>query len=49
MPFLDPQVIAEVAGRLFLSDNAKHIGAFHTMNNGHDWLSYEEVAGILGD
>ncbi|EWY85981.1 hypothetical protein FOYG_10645 [Fusarium oxysporum NRRL 32931] len=49
VPFLDPQVIAEVAGRLFLSDNAKHIGAFHTMNNGHNWLSYEEVAGILGD
>ncbi|KLO93103.1 uncharacterized protein LW93_6096 [Fusarium fujikuroi] len=47
VPFLDPRNVAEVAGRLFLSDNAKHIGAFHTMNNGHDWLSFEEVAGIL--
>ncbi|KAJ9416891.1 hypothetical protein FOXG_12962 [Fusarium oxysporum f. sp. lycopersici 4287] len=49
VPFLDPQDIAEVAGHLSLSDNAKHIGAFHTMNNGHNWLTYEEVAGILGD
>ncbi|KAF4429639.1 hypothetical protein FACUT_9047 [Fusarium acutatum] len=49
VPFLDPRDAAEVAGRLFLSDNAKHIGAFHTMNNGHDWLSFEEVAGILSD
>ncbi|EWZ94185.1 hypothetical protein FOCG_14444 [Fusarium oxysporum f. sp. radicis-lycopersici 26381] len=49
VPFLDPQDIAEVAGRLFLSDNAKHIGAFHTMNNGRNWLTYEEVAGILSD
>ncbi|CVK97760.1 hypothetical protein FPRO06_09036 [Fusarium proliferatum] len=49
VPFLDPRDIAEVAGRLFLSDNAKHIGAFHTMNNGHDWLSFEEVAEILSE
>ncbi|EXL68027.1 hypothetical protein FOPG_15895 [Fusarium oxysporum f. sp. conglutinans race 2 54008] len=49
VPFLDPQDIAEVAGCLFLSDNAKHIGVFHTMNNGYNWLTYEEVAGILDD
>ncbi|KAH7143278.1 hypothetical protein DER46DRAFT_581550 [Fusarium sp. MPI-SDFR-AT-0072] len=49
VPFLDPRDIAEVAGRLFLSDNAKHIGAFHTMNNGHDWLTFEEVVGILSE
>ncbi|KAG5789938.1 hypothetical protein H9Q69_010994 [Fusarium xylarioides] len=49
MPFIDPRDVTEVAGRLFLSDNAKHIGAFHTMNNGHDWLTFEEVAGILSD
>ncbi|KAF5714993.1 hypothetical protein FMUND_7087 [Fusarium mundagurra] len=35
--------------RLFIADNAKHIGEFRTMNNGHDWLSFEEVAGILSD
>jgi uncharacterized protein YbjT (DUF2867 family) len=49
VPFIDPEDIAEVAGRLFLSDNAKHIGAFHTMNNGHDWLQYREIAEILSE
>lgn len=49
VPFIDPRDIAEVAGKLFLSDNAKHIGAFHTMNNGQDWLTFEEIAGIISD
>ncbi|KAJ4177955.1 hypothetical protein NW767_014975 [Fusarium falciforme] len=49
VPFIDPRDIAEVAARLFLSDNAKHIGAFHTMNNGQDWLTFEELSGILSE
>lgn len=49
VPFIDPRDIAEVAGKLFLSDNAKHIGAFHTMNNGQDWLNFREVAGIISE
>ncbi|KAH7071780.1 hypothetical protein FB567DRAFT_554415 [Paraphoma chrysanthemicola] len=49
VPFMDPVDIAEVAGRLLLSDNAKHIGAFHNMNNGQDWLQFREIAGILSD
>ncbi|KAK7226951.1 hypothetical protein V2G26_014954 [Clonostachys chloroleuca] len=49
VPFIDPVDIAEVAGTLLLSDNGKHIGAFHTMNNGHDWLQFREIAGILSD
>lgn len=49
VPFIDTLDIAEVAGRLFLSDNAKHFGAFHTMNNGHDWLQFREVAEILSE
>lgn len=49
VPFIDPEDIAGVAGRLFLSDNAKHIGAFHTMNNGQDWLQFREVAEILSE
>ncbi|KXH26178.1 hypothetical protein CSIM01_11448 [Colletotrichum simmondsii] len=49
VPFVDPRDIAEVTGRLFLSNNAKHIGAFHTMNNGHDWLTFEEVAAMLSE
>lgn len=49
VPFLDPRDVAEVAARLFLSDNAKHIGELHTMNNGHDCLNFEEVAVILSE
>ncbi|KAH7161938.1 hypothetical protein B0J13DRAFT_591358 [Dactylonectria estremocensis] len=49
VPFIDPRDISEVVGRLFLSDNGKHIGAFHTMNNGHDWLRFREIAEILSD
>nr|XP_036578079.1 NmrA family protein [Colletotrichum truncatum]KAF6785243.1 NmrA family protein [Colletotrichum truncatum] len=49
VPFLDPRDIAEVVGRLFLSANAKHIGAFHTMNNGQDRLKFEELAGIISE
>ncbi|KAF9871063.1 NmrA family protein [Colletotrichum karsti] len=49
VPFLDPRDIAEVVGRLLLSNNAKHIGAFHTMNNGHDLLTFKEVAGVISE
>jgi uncharacterized protein YbjT (DUF2867 family) len=49
VPFIDPRDIAEVSGRLFLSDNVKHIGAFHTMNNGQDWLNFGEIAGIISE
>lgn len=49
VPFLDPRDIAEVAGKLFLSDNAKHIGVLHTMNNGHDWLTFKEASKIVSE
>ncbi|KAJ4263290.1 hypothetical protein NW762_006108 [Fusarium torreyae] len=49
VPFMDPRDIAEVAGRLFLSDNVRHVGAFHNMNNGYDWLKFEEITGILSE
>ena len=49
IPYLDPKDIAEVAGRLFLSDNHRHIGQFHTMNNGHDILRFGEVAALMSE
>lgn len=49
IPWIDPRDIAEVAGRLFLSPNQRHIGQFHTMNNGHDLLRFHEVADMLSD
>ena len=49
IPYIDPGEIAEVAGRLFLSDNHRHIGQFHTMNNGHDILRFAEVADLMSE
>lgn len=49
VPFIDPRDIAEVAGRLFLSDNHRHIGQFHTLNNGQDLLRYSDTARIMSE
>jgi uncharacterized protein YbjT (DUF2867 family) len=49
IPFIDPREIAEVAGRLFLSDNHRHIGQFHTLNNGHDLMRYSDVAELMSE
>ena len=47
IPFIDPRDIAEVAGRLLLSDNHRHIGQFHTLNNGHDLMRFSQVAELM--
>ncbi|MFE7277337.1 NAD(P)H-binding protein [Streptomyces phaeolivaceus] len=47
IPFIDPRDIAEVAGRLLLSDNHRHIGQFHTLNNGHDLMRFSDVAELM--
>lgn len=49
VPFIDPRDLAEVAGRLFLSDNHRYIGQFHTANNGHDLLRYQDVADLMSE
>ena len=49
IPYIDPRDVAEAAGRLFLSDNPRHIGQFHTMNNGHDMLRFAEVAAMMSE
>ena len=49
IPFIDPREIAEVAGRLFISDDHRHIGQFHTLNNGHDILRFSEVARLMSE
>jgi hypothetical protein len=38
-----------VAGRLFLSDNHRHIGQFHTVNNGHDLMRFSDVAELMSE
>ena len=49
IPYIDPSEIAEVAGRVFLSDNQRHIGQFHTMNNGQDILRFGEAAELMSE
>jgi uncharacterized protein YbjT (DUF2867 family) len=49
IPHIDPRDIGEVAARLLLSDEAGHIGQFHTMNNGHDILRFAEVAALMSE
>ncbi|HKR90200.1 MAG TPA: NmrA family NAD(P)-binding protein [Phenylobacterium sp.] len=49
IPWIDPRDVAEVAGRLLLSDNHRHIGQFHTLNNGHDLLRFHEVAELMSE
>ncbi|QKZ16052.1 NAD(P)H-binding protein [Streptomyces chartreusis] len=49
IPWIDPRDVAEVAGRLFLSDNHRHIGQFHTLNNGHDLMRLSDAAEIMSE
>jgi len=47
VPFIDTRDIAEAAGRVLLSNNHRHIGQFHTLNNGQDMMRYSDVADLM--
>jgi uncharacterized protein YbjT (DUF2867 family) len=47
VPFIDKRDIAEAAARILLSDNHRHIGQFHTLNNGQDMMNYDAVARLM--
>ena len=49
IPWIDTRDVGEVAARLFLSDNHRHIGQFHTLNNGHDLMRFQEVAQLMSE
>lgn len=49
VPFIDPREIGEAAARILLSDNARHIHQFHTLNNNHDNLSMAEAAQLMSE
>ena len=49
IPFVDPRDVGEVAARLLLSDNHRHIGQLHTVNNGHDLLRFQEVGQLMSE
>ena len=49
IPWIDTRDVGEVAARLFLSDNHRHIGQFHTLNNGHDLMRFHDVAALMSE
>ena len=49
MTFIDKADIGECVATLLLSDDRRHIGASYHLNNGHDLLSFRELAALLGD
>jgi uncharacterized protein YbjT (DUF2867 family) len=49
MPLIDPRDFAEVCARVLLSDDARHITQFHTVNNGQDQFTTTVVAEIMSD
>jgi uncharacterized protein YbjT (DUF2867 family) len=49
IPWIDTREAGEVAARIMLSDNHRHIGQFHTLNNGHDLMRFSDVAELMSD
>lgn len=49
VPYIDPPDVGEIAARLLLSNDRRHIGKFHTINNGHDFPKFEEVAELMSE
>jgi uncharacterized protein YbjT (DUF2867 family) len=49
IPWIDTREVGEVAARIMLSDNQRHIGQFHTLNNGHDLMRFSDVAALMSE
>jgi uncharacterized protein YbjT (DUF2867 family) len=49
VPYIDPRDLGEVAARLLLSDDARHIGQFYTLNNGEPGITTEQVAALMSE
>ncbi|KAJ4182056.1 hypothetical protein NW759_017156 [Fusarium solani] len=47
VPYMSIPDIGEIAARLLLSSDERHIGLFHTINNGKDLLRVEDAAEIM--
>lgn len=45
--YFDPRELGEVAARILLSDDARHIGGSYQCDNGHDYISFEDVAKLM--
>jgi uncharacterized protein YbjT (DUF2867 family) len=47
LPYIDPRELGEVAARLLLSDDSRHVGQFYTVNNGEPGISTEHAAALM--
>ena len=43
VPYIDPREIGEAAAKMLMSDDARHIHQFYTMNNGDDPMDMDEI------
>ena len=49
VPVMDVRDLGEIIARIFLSDDARHIGSFHSVNNGYDCLTTFEFAEVMSN
>lgn len=49
VPYVDPREVGEAAARLLLSDDARHIYQFYTLNNGEPGLRASDVARMMSE
>jgi uncharacterized protein YbjT (DUF2867 family) len=49
VPMIDPREIGEAAAKILLSDNARHIHQFHTLNNNHDNVYMSDMAKLMSE
>ena len=49
VPYIDPREVGEAAARMLMSDDARHVYQFYTMNNGDPAMRVTEVATLMRD
>ena len=47
--FIDPRDVGVTAACLLLSDNHRHIGQTHNLDNGHDVMRFSQVAELMSE
>lgn len=47
--YFDPRELGEVAARILLSDDARHIGGSYQCDNGQDLITFEGVAEVMSE
>lgn len=49
VPYIDPREVGEAAARILLSDDARNVHQFYTLNNGQPAMRAAEVAQLMSD